>query len=193
LQLNAAKARSYQGTQDPEDAVADAPVIHASYAARLIQQIWLDGRPPMQLPPPRATAPLTLRPILTELSGQSLRAIASELNARGIPAARGGKWSVVLVSRLVSRLAEAQPGASTMNTTPTAAANPVSIIGLTALQSRSVEAATRMADAVTHDGIVRTIAEALVDDPPTNAQVRDAIKIALAINGVASPFDLEDQ
>jgi DNA invertase Pin-like site-specific DNA recombinase len=31
-----------------------------------------------------------LRPILAELGGQSLRAIASELNARSIPAARGG-------------------------------------------------------------------------------------------------------
>jgi DNA invertase Pin-like site-specific DNA recombinase len=35
---------------------------------------------------------------------ESLRAIAEELDARGIPAARGGKWSAVQVSRLLARL-----------------------------------------------------------------------------------------
>jgi hypothetical protein len=49
-----------------------------------------------------------LRPTLAELEGQSLRAIAAALNARSIPAARCGTWSVVSISRLVSRLAEAQ-------------------------------------------------------------------------------------
>jgi hypothetical protein len=34
----------------------------------------------------------------------SLRAIAEGLEARGIPAARGGKWSAVQVSRLLARL-----------------------------------------------------------------------------------------
>ena len=35
---------------------------------------------------------------------ESLRAIAAELEARGIPAARGGKWSAVQVSRLIERV-----------------------------------------------------------------------------------------
>jgi DNA invertase Pin-like site-specific DNA recombinase len=35
---------------------------------------------------------------------ESLRAIAAELDARGIPAARGGKWSAVQVSRLIERV-----------------------------------------------------------------------------------------
>jgi DNA invertase Pin-like site-specific DNA recombinase len=35
---------------------------------------------------------------------ESLRAIAAELGARGIPAARGGKWSAVQVSRLLARV-----------------------------------------------------------------------------------------
>ena len=33
-----------------------------------------------------------------------LRAISAELEARGIPAARGGKWSAVQVSRLLERV-----------------------------------------------------------------------------------------
>jgi hypothetical protein len=33
-----------------------------------------------------------------------LRAIATELDTRGIPAARGGKWSAVQVSRLLERV-----------------------------------------------------------------------------------------
>ena len=33
--------RSYQGILDPEDAVEDAPVIHASYTARLFGNIGL--------------------------------------------------------------------------------------------------------------------------------------------------------
>jgi DNA invertase Pin-like site-specific DNA recombinase len=35
---------------------------------------------------------------------ESLRAIAAELDTRGIPAARGGKWSAVQVSRLLERV-----------------------------------------------------------------------------------------
>jgi DNA invertase Pin-like site-specific DNA recombinase len=35
---------------------------------------------------------------------ESLRAISAELEARGIPAARGGKWSAVQVSRLLERV-----------------------------------------------------------------------------------------
>jgi DNA invertase Pin-like site-specific DNA recombinase len=48
-----------------------------------------------------------LRPILAELTGQSLRKIAAELNRRRIPAARSGKWSAMAVKRLTDRLAEA--------------------------------------------------------------------------------------
>ena len=35
---------------------------------------------------------------------ESLRAIAAKLAARGIPAARGGKWSAVQVYRLLERV-----------------------------------------------------------------------------------------
>lgn len=35
---------------------------------------------------------------------ESLRALAEGLDARGIPAARGGKWSAVQVSRLLARI-----------------------------------------------------------------------------------------
>ena len=44
-----------------------------------------------------------LRPIIAELRTQgitSLKKIADGLNARGIPAARGGKWTVTQVGRL---------------------------------------------------------------------------------------------
>jgi DNA invertase Pin-like site-specific DNA recombinase len=41
---------------------------------------------------------------LQAAGSESLRAIATELDARGIPAARGGKWSAVQVSRLLERL-----------------------------------------------------------------------------------------
>jgi DNA invertase Pin-like site-specific DNA recombinase len=49
----------------------------------------------------------TLRPILSELAGQSLRAMAAELNRRRIPAARGGRWSVSSVKQVIDRLARA--------------------------------------------------------------------------------------
>jgi putative ABC transport system substrate-binding protein len=42
---------------------------------------------------------------------ESLRAIADGLDTRGIPAARGGKWSAVQVSRLLARLAPGPFGA----------------------------------------------------------------------------------
>jgi DNA invertase Pin-like site-specific DNA recombinase len=48
-----------------------------------------------------------LAPILAEFRAQgvtSLRKVADFLNARGVPAARGGKWTAVQVGRL--RLAE---------------------------------------------------------------------------------------
>jgi hypothetical protein len=44
-----------------------------------------------------------LRPIIAELRAlgiTSLKKIADGLNARGIPAARGGKWTAVQVGRL---------------------------------------------------------------------------------------------
>ncbi len=46
-----------------------------------------------------------LRPILAELSGQSARAIAAELNARGIATPTGSPWSAVTVIRVQRRLA----------------------------------------------------------------------------------------
>jgi DNA invertase Pin-like site-specific DNA recombinase len=48
-----------------------------------------------------------LSPVIAELQAcgaTSLRAIAEGLNARGIPTARGGKWSAVQVDRVISRL-----------------------------------------------------------------------------------------
>ena len=47
---------------------------------------------------------MDLAPIIQELQAggcESLRAIAAGLEERGIPAARGGKWSEVQVSRLL--------------------------------------------------------------------------------------------
>jgi DNA invertase Pin-like site-specific DNA recombinase len=57
-----------------------------------------------------ALHPIVLRilaPAIAELQASgatSLRAIADGLNARGIPTARGGKWSAVQVDRVISRL-----------------------------------------------------------------------------------------
>ena len=47
---------------------------------------------------------MDLAPTVKELQAggrESLRAIAAGLDERGIPAARGGKWSAVQVSRLL--------------------------------------------------------------------------------------------
>jgi hypothetical protein len=47
-------------------------------------------------------------PIIKELQAggfESLRAIAAGLEERGIPAARGGKWSAVQVARLLEAAA----------------------------------------------------------------------------------------
>jgi DNA invertase Pin-like site-specific DNA recombinase len=50
-----------------------------------------------------------LAPVVEELraAGDTFRKIAEGLNARGIRAARGGEWSAIQVSRLLSRLEEA--------------------------------------------------------------------------------------
>jgi DNA invertase Pin-like site-specific DNA recombinase len=45
-----------------------------------------------------------LRPILAELAGQSARAIAAELNRRGIPTPSGGPWYSTTVLRVQRRL-----------------------------------------------------------------------------------------
>lgn len=45
-----------------------------------------------------------LRPVLTELSGMSARAIAAELNQRGIGTARGKPWTAMTVIRVQRRL-----------------------------------------------------------------------------------------
>ena len=46
-----------------------------------------------------------LRPILAELSGLSANQAAHELNLRGIPTPRGGRWHALTVLRLRQRLA----------------------------------------------------------------------------------------
>jgi DNA invertase Pin-like site-specific DNA recombinase len=47
-----------------------------------------------------------LKPILAELTGagMSIRQIAAELTARGIPSARGGKWHPQTVARVMERV-----------------------------------------------------------------------------------------
>jgi DNA invertase Pin-like site-specific DNA recombinase len=45
-----------------------------------------------------------LRPLLAELSHLSARAIAAELNARGVPTPNGGKWHSETVLRVQRRL-----------------------------------------------------------------------------------------
>jgi len=45
-----------------------------------------------------------LRPVFTELDGQSLRAVARELERRGIATARGGKWTAGKVISVRDRL-----------------------------------------------------------------------------------------
>jgi DNA invertase Pin-like site-specific DNA recombinase len=45
-----------------------------------------------------------LEPLLRELSGQPLRAIAAELSRRGVEAPRGGAWNQVSVMRAMRRL-----------------------------------------------------------------------------------------
>jgi DNA invertase Pin-like site-specific DNA recombinase len=53
-----------------------------------------------------------LMPTITELQATgatSLRAIAAGLNARGIPAARGGKWKAAQVLRVLARAELARP------------------------------------------------------------------------------------
>jgi DNA invertase Pin-like site-specific DNA recombinase len=45
-----------------------------------------------------------IRPILAELAGKPLRAIAAALTARGIDAPRGGAWNQVSVMRAMKRL-----------------------------------------------------------------------------------------
>jgi DNA invertase Pin-like site-specific DNA recombinase len=46
----------------------------------------------------------SLRSVFEELSGLSARAVAEELNRRGIPTAAGGKWQAVQVIRVRKRL-----------------------------------------------------------------------------------------
>jgi DNA invertase Pin-like site-specific DNA recombinase len=48
-----------------------------------------------------------LKPILAELTsaGLSMRAIASELTARGVPTPRGGRWHPQTVTRILERIA----------------------------------------------------------------------------------------
>src|ERR1700720_2325530 len=58
---------------------------------------------------------MDLAPTVQELQAagcESLRAIAAGLEGRGIPAARGGKWSAVQVSRLLEAARSPFDGAS---------------------------------------------------------------------------------
>jgi DNA invertase Pin-like site-specific DNA recombinase len=48
-----------------------------------------------------------LRPLLAELAGKSARAIAAELNARGVATPAGGRWHALTVIRVQRRLEEA--------------------------------------------------------------------------------------
>ena len=50
-----------------------------------------------------------LRPLLAELSGMSARAIAAELNTRGIATPRGSRWHTETVIRVQRRAVAAQP------------------------------------------------------------------------------------
>lgn len=51
---------------------------------------------------------VSLIPVLQALSGEGIVgpvAIATALNARGVPTARNGKWAVTTVTNLIGRLA----------------------------------------------------------------------------------------
>ena len=61
---------------------------------------------------PTCTHASTPRPELRAAGCESLRAIAAGLEERGIPAARGGKWSAVQVSRLLEAARSPFDGAS---------------------------------------------------------------------------------
>jgi DNA invertase Pin-like site-specific DNA recombinase len=52
-----------------------------------------------------------IRPILAELAGKPLRALAAALTERAIPAPRGGAWNQVSVMRAMKRLGLASPAA----------------------------------------------------------------------------------
>jgi hypothetical protein len=57
-----------------------------------------------------------LAPTIRALQGKglvSLKSIASELNEQGIPAARGGKWHLPSVTRLLHRLERLEPSSQT--------------------------------------------------------------------------------
>ena len=72
------------------------PIVTISTALRAISEEKQGSR--------QRTLTLDLAPTLQELQAtgcESLRAIAAGLEERGIPAARGGKWSAVQVSRLL--------------------------------------------------------------------------------------------
>jgi len=52
-----------------------------------------------------------LRPVLAELAGKSARAIAAELNARGVATPSGGRWHAETVIRVQRRLEPERPRA----------------------------------------------------------------------------------
>ena len=80
--------------------------------ARLTAKQRALGRAALQA---KAHAPGDLAPTIKELQAagyESLRAIAAGLEERGIPAARGGKWSAVQVARLLEMTGSPFTGAS---------------------------------------------------------------------------------
>jgi DNA invertase Pin-like site-specific DNA recombinase len=73
--------------------------------ARMAAKTRAAGRAALQAKA-RARA-MDLAPTVKELQAvgcQSLRALAAALNGRGIPAARGGKWSAVQIARLLEMI-----------------------------------------------------------------------------------------
>ena len=73
--------------------------------ARLTAQARAAGRAALQAKAQERADDLAATVKELQAAGaESLRAIAEGLEARGIPAARGGKWSAVQVSRLLARL-----------------------------------------------------------------------------------------
>jgi DNA invertase Pin-like site-specific DNA recombinase len=82
--------------------------------ARLTAKARAAGRATLQKQA-RNRALDSLAPTIQELQAtgcESLRAIAAGLEERGIPAARGGKWSAVQVSRLLEAARSPFDGAS---------------------------------------------------------------------------------
>ena len=96
--LAAAKARGVKlgGVRHKSDGSVVAPTVEASAAGRATKTAQALARA------------ADVKPIIADIQAsgaKSLREIAAELNARGIPTARGGEWSATQVARVMARLA----------------------------------------------------------------------------------------